>query len=135
MSEASINSLGKSYDPKDNMIRWDPGPIKGMEGYSLRRDGAVVKTTPRVLKKKERRKNKLAQETHEFGYNFRCGGCDAVTFHFLSCVKVKVEGYENKQEAETYECSVCGTHFDRNKIDEIVAKSMHKRQKITKAHP
>jgi len=118
--------LPKTYDPHDGMIRWRSGPIPGQPDYALTKTGACVRTGNRILNKKERRRDKAAQEKYSEGYRFVCT-CKALTFHFPSNTKVKVKGYEKLQEMETYECSVCGEHFDRERIDAAVA-AHHERE-------
>lgn len=114
--------LPKTYDRNDGMIRWKSGPIDGRPEYALTKTGAVVRTGNRILNKKERRRDKATQEKWPKGIGFRfvCT-CKALTFHFPSKTKVKIKGYEKPQDMDTYECSVCGEHFDKERIDAAVA--------------
>ena len=114
--------LPKTFDEKTGMISFRTGPIPGQPDYALRKDGAVIRTGFRILNKKERRRDKAAQEKYPPGVGYRFGcTCKALTFHFPSKTKVKLKGYESLQEMETYECAVCGEHFDRERIDAAVA--------------
>lgn len=130
------DTLGKTCDKLRGGIRFNIGSIQGMPGKSLRKDGSVINTDPPILPKKKRRINKACQRSSALGYNFLCGGCGYVTFHYESTTKIRVEGYENKQEAETYECCICHTHFDKNRIDAMVEKAMaEKKQNEGKESP
>lgn len=115
------DTLGKVFDEKEGVIRFRSGPIDGRPGYALTKHGSLIRTTPRILNKKERRRNTKAIAEHEHGYSFRCS-CNGVTYHYLSHHNIHIEGYEKAQRQETYECSVCHAHFDKEKIDEVVRK-------------
>lgn len=125
--------LPKSYNPLTGMIEFRTGPIPGHPDYALLKTGAVVRTGPRILSKKEHKRDRIAQAKFKLGQGFRftCT-CKAVTFHFPSKTKARVEGYEKWQDKETYECAVCHTHFDKEKIDAAVAAYA---ERMTKSKP
>lgn len=129
-SEVSI--LPKSYDAKSGMVQFKTGPIPGHPDYALKKDGSVVNVHPRILNKKERRRDSKAQAEFKDGYRFLCT-CKATTFHYPSRTKVKLKGYEKPQEMETYKCAVCGEHFEREKIDRAVAE--HAEREANKYKP
>lgn len=122
--------LPKTYDPETGTINFMTGPIAGNPHYAMRKDGSVVRTGARILNKKERRRNKIAQAAHATGFNFLCS-CKAMTFHFLSKTKVPVEGYEELQQIETVECAICGAHFDKEKIDAALAAHADRERRMS----
>lgn len=124
--------LPKSFDPETGMISFRTGPIPGRPDYALKKDGSVINTHPRILNKKERRRDKAAQAQWPAGQGFRFNcTCKALTFHFPSKTKIKLKGYEEPQEMETYKCSVCGEHFNKERIDAAVAAHAERTKKIT----
>jgi len=124
--------LPKEYDPRDGMIRFRTGPIEGRPEYALKKNGSVVRTAPRILNKKERKRDAKAQAAWPKGegYRFLCG-CKALTFHYPSHVKVRIPGYEKMQEVETYKCAVCYEHFDKERIDAAVAAHAERHKQVT----
>lgn len=122
--------LPKTFDPETNLISFMTGPIAGNPDYAMRKDGSVVRTGARILKKKERRRDRIAQANYKEGFRFVCS-CKALTFHFPSKTKVKVEGYEDLQKMETVECSVCGAHYDREKIDAVLLAHAEREKRMS----
>lgn len=114
--------LPKTFNPLTGMISFRTGPIEGRPDYALKKDGSVIRTGPRILNKKERRRDRAAQAQWPAGAGFRfiCA-CKALTFHYPSKTIVTAKGYSKPQTMETYKCSACGEHFDRAKIDAAVA--------------
>lgn len=101
------------------------GPIKGTP-YSMRRDGAIVRRDPKPLDKKQRRRCLRAQQLHPDGVWIYCDQCKAKTFHEPSHSLVKVEGYEDRQREETYQCCLCGAHYTKSSVDAALAEQAAK---------
>lgn len=117
--------LGDFEVTKDGMIHFTTGPIKDHPGYALTKTRTVVRTQPKPLDKKERHKQRLAQDKQPHGYIFTCQ-CKRVCFHFRSTTKIRIEGYEDRQSVDTYECCLCHSHVFADRIDDAIERSTKK---------
>ncbi len=117
-ADRSAKAIGDKRLEKDGLIHFRTGLIKGTR-YALVKDGSVRSVDPKQLTKHERRKEKKLMESHPQGVRFICR-CNKLTYHFPSHTKMLPEGYEQKVKVDTYECSVCGEHFERDVIHQAV---------------
>lgn len=115
----SKSIVPKVHDKEAGKIRWTTGPIEGTD-YALAEDGSIRNLDPRVLNKKERRRDRANREAKPGGHTYTCWFCKGKTYHFPSKTRKKPKGYESFVTAETYECSACGNHIERETVDGMI---------------
>lgn len=105
---------------RGNTISFTTGRI-GETNYAMHKDGSVRNITE-SLNKKQRKKTKRAYIDKPGGHTFRCQ-CKAVTYHFPSSVMGRMEGYEDVQKIDTYECCICGAHAKADVVNDALARA------------
>lgn len=124
---AAKSILPKTYDRTNNVIRWQSGRIEGTD-YALRKDGSAVRVSPRIPTKKERRREKTDLSKRPGGFRFLCI-CRANTYHFPSHHRIKPKGYEKMVIVETYQCSACGKHVEKDLVDQAILEAREREKK------
>ncbi len=121
-TEPALDKHGNKIEGRVT-IHFMSGPIKDHPGYAVTKTRTVIKTGPEPLNKREKRRQKTAEREHPGGHHFTCQCRRWPTYHFPSHANVTPEGYEKKQRVDSYECCLCGFHYDRQQIDDAVEKA------------